>query len=103
MKKLIALAILTLTFSTGISFAGAKPRKEEVVVLSTKREMFYFKVKKSFLGATIEVYDSSNKKTGSELVFAKRMLLDFYYMPADTYVIKIKKGDQLLEFQYTKE
>ena len=103
MKTIINTLVLALVLTTSVSYAGSKPKKESITVLSTKHEVFCFKADKKFLGATIEVYDSNNKMTGKEIVFDRRMIIDFYYLPADTYRIKIMKDNELLEFQFVKE
>ena len=99
--KILALFVLTTTLS--VSYADTKPKKEAVVVVSDSYDMFTFKADKKFLGATIEVYNSNNTLTGKEFVFHRKMVIDFYYLPADTYRIKIKKDNELLEFQFIKE
>jgi len=103
MKTFIAVFMLVSVSLTSTSYADIKPKKEAVVVVSDKNEMFTFKADKKFLGATIEVYDSNNTLTGKEFVFHRKMVIDFYYLPADTYRITIKKDNELLEFQFIKE
>lgn len=102
MKATINTLILVLVLATSVSYAGSKPKKESITVLSTKHEVFCFKANKEFLGATIEVYDSNNNLTGKEIVFDRKMVIDFYYLPADTYTIKIKRGNELLEYKFVK-
>src|SRR6185369_15906001 len=91
--------LLALVLCTAASYAGS-PTKVPIKVLSTNNEMFRFKADEKYLGAIIEIYSSSNVLTGKEFVFDRKMVIDFYYLPADTYSIKIKKGDELLEFQF---
>lgn len=103
MKAIIRISILFLVLTASFSFAGAKPKKATIVVCSSNGEVFRFKVDKKFLGAKIEVYDSSNTLTGKEIVYDRKMIIDFYYMPADTYRIIIMTEDELIEFQFKKK
>lgn len=103
MKAFIKLFILALVLVTSVSYADTKPKKACIIVLSEKYEAFRFKAAKEFLGATIEVYNSSNTLTGKEIVYDQKMIIDFYYMPAGTYRIKIMKGNELIEFEFVKK
>jgi hypothetical protein len=103
MKAAVKIFFLIFVSTTSVSYARPKPKRESIVVLSTKRGVFYFKVDKHLLGATIEVYNSSHDLTGKEFVYDRKMVIDFFYMPAGSYLIKIKKDGIIQEFQYLKE
>lgn len=103
MKAIIRICILFLVLTSSFSYAGVKPKKEDIIVRSSNGEVFRFKADKKFLGAKIEVYDSSNTLTGKEIVYDRKMIIDFYYMPADTYRIKIMKENELIEFEFVKK
>ena len=92
-----------MSLGASVSYAVTAPKKVAIVVRSTKYDVFSFKADKKFLGAIIEVYNSSNKLTGKEILFDCRMVIDFYYMPADMYTIKIIKDNEVLEFQFIKK
>ncbi|HLZ16388.1 MAG TPA: hypothetical protein VKQ08_05085, partial [Cyclobacteriaceae bacterium] len=59
MKKSIILSLLLFTLAA-VSYAKPKPLWN-LKVLSVKKNVLYFKVNKSFVGGTVEVYDSDQK------------------------------------------
>jgi hypothetical protein len=98
MKKGIALIALLVTIST-MSFANSKPCKE-VVILSTKNNVLYFKVDKSFIGGIVEIYDANNNLLEGDTLPDIYTMIYFDEMPAGHYTVKVKKGDKVVEFEY---
>jgi hypothetical protein len=99
MKKL-TLILLLLTASAA-SYARCK--NAPVSVISTKRDVFYFKVNKVLVGSTLEVYSSTGEMIFTAKVCHRKAIVDFYLENAGTYSIKLKKGDKVEEFTYVKE
>ena len=65
--------------------------------------VFYFKVDKVFLGADLEIYSQDGKKLFTQKVEHRKVLIDFYYEDPAKFIILIKKGDLLEEFQFIKD
>ncbi|MBS1682089.1 MAG: hypothetical protein JST48_10275 [Bacteroidetes bacterium] len=99
MKKTAVLLILLIT-STCFSFA--KPRNEsEHKILSVKNHALYFKVDKSFIGGTVEIYNAHNKLVGEETLTSTHTTLDFINIPMGNYTIKVKKVNNIILFNYS--
>ena len=81
------------------SFSQAKP-KQDFKVLSTKRQVLYFKVNKSFVGGVVEVYDENRNFLESDDLPHTHTMIYFEEMPAGNYFIKVTKGDKVIEFRY---
>lgn len=98
--KLTTLAALILLCSMpGISQAKAH---RPVSVLAVRNDLFYFKVDKAFIGATVEVYSSSGELVLSQKVMRHKTLIDFFDKKEDKYTIKIKTGCSEFDYLYTK-
>jgi hypothetical protein len=83
------------------AFAGDNPNPN-VSVLSKKRDIFYFKVRQSFIGARIDVRDNDGHIIATEEVRQKKSIVDFYFEKPGTFTITITKGDKQETFQYNK-
>jgi len=91
-----ALFILmaTFTFAKDIS---------PVHVISTKRDIFYFKTEKEFMDATIEVYNEKGTLVMTDTVKYSKTIIDFYNENPGVFIIKIKKGEVETQFEYLKK
>lgn len=96
LKVLVFLLLLTTT-----TFAGKSPNSN-VSVLSVKRDIFYFKVCPSLLGARVEVTDQDGKIIASQLIRHRKSIVDFYFERPGHFTITITKGDKQITFQYDK-
>jgi hypothetical protein len=104
MKRLITILTLFIALTTTAAVAKEKPAKDRsVVVLSKLRDVFYFKIDKVFLGGVVEVYNAKGVMIASNELVERKMLIDFFEVPAGQYVIKIKNDEQVKEFNYEKE
>jgi hypothetical protein len=99
MKHLILSLLLAVSFST---FASYKPSSVPVSVISSKRDIFYFKVDKTFIGAIIEVKNSAGVVVLSQPVNSHKAILDFFLEDAGIYDIAIRKEGKVMEFVYQK-
>ncbi len=100
MKKLVTLLMLIIAFGGAITKNYAKGRNVEVI--STKLDVFYFKVSKEFVGATIEVISPTGEVILTEKVMHRKALLDFYMRDPGTYTIWMKKDGVEEKFSYQK-
>ena len=94
----VCITILFLLFAT-VSFSQSKPR-QEFKVLSTRRHTLYFKVDRSFIGGVVEVCDENRNCLESDDLAHTRTLIYFDETPAGHYIVKIRKDDKVIEFQY---
>jgi len=103
MKKITLLT--WLLFIALLSQAETSPTKTpaHVHIVSKRMNVFYFKVDKEFLGADLEIYDMDGKKLFTQKVERRKILIDFYYEDAGKFIIFVKKGDTLEEFQFIKD
>lgn len=97
--------IIALLFSIGTPlFAEVGPDQEgQVKVLSTKSDIFYFKVSDQLLGGEIEIKAGDGELLGSQVIEQKRNLIDFYSLEPGTYTVIISKDEVVREFHYEKK
>ena len=76
---------LLIAASTMGAFGDPGPIK----VVSTKRDVFYFKVDEALVGASLEVYDERGNKMIEQRIEKKRVIVDFYYDQPGRYIIKV--------------
>lgn len=100
MKKLTVLTFLLLISASAFS---EKAPHSPVRVLSTKSDIFYFKVDKDLIDATIEVYNEKGEKLISDSVKRRKTIIDFYNEEAGHFTIKIVKGNMEEQFDYVKK
>ena len=97
--KITHLTALAILFFTSSAMARSVPEVSHVSVLSVKREVFYFKVDKEFVGAFIEVYDQKGVLLIKEQVSKRKMIIDFFHREPGMYTIKIAKNGVVEEFE----
>ena len=84
----------------GSSILKEKAQKKEFKILSTKQHELYFKVSKSILGGTVEVYDAQQNCMEAEELPHTHTMICFEEMPKGVYIIRVRKGDMCSEFKY---
>jgi hypothetical protein len=94
----IAGAVLLVACSA----MGALGDPGPVKVLSTKRDIFYFKVDKEMVGAMLEVFDKHGTKVIEQRIDKRKVLVDFYYDQPGKYSIRISRGEVERLFEYEK-
>jgi len=100
MKKVIfALALLISSYS---SFS-ATLKDTPVVVLSTSHDIFYFKICKTMVGGTVEVYNPEGKMVGTQNLDNRKLIIDFFDMAPGNYTIKVKKENIEETFTYHRD
>lgn len=97
-KGRVGAALLLIAAST----MGAIGDPGPVKVISTKKEIFYFKVDKEFAGALLEVFDAVGNKVIEQRVDKRRVIVDFYYDQPGRYIIKLSNGNLEEVFVYEK-
>lgn len=97
-KGRAAVAVLLIAASTMGAFGDPGPVK----VISTKREIFYFKVDKEFTGSLLEVFDAEGNKVIEQRIDKRRVIVDFYYDQPGQYIIKVSNDNKEEIFVYEK-
>ena len=99
MKNLVGLlAIMMMTVS--VAFAGPKKPKSDLKIIAVKSHSVYFKVDKSFIGGTVEIYDSNKTLLEAEYLPHTHTMVFFHEKPSGKYMIKVRKGNKKVEFGY---
>src|SRR5689334_6376123 len=102
MKTLLIASFLVLAMTS--SFATEVTRGESGSTASSRnKNLFVFKAKKKFVGATVEIYTSNGEMITSQHLQKRRMIISFSDVQYDTYTIRIAKGNNAKEFQYIKK
>ena len=89
---------------TPASATEVRSGSESVSVVSSKyKNLFIFKAKKKFVGATVEIYSSNGEMVTSQHLQKRKMIINFCDVRYDTYIIRIAKGNNIQEFKYVKK
>lgn len=99
MKNKIQLTLVALLLSSAI-MASAEAIDPGP---SKYKDLFTLKTDKEFIGAQVEVYNSSGELITSNSLQRRKMIIDFGDAVFGTYTIRIIKGDELQEFTYVKK
>jgi hypothetical protein len=99
MKTAIQITFVALLLSSPfISWAEATDPGP-----SKYNSLFTLKTEKEFIGAQVQVYNSSGELITSHSLQKRKMIIDFADAGFGTYTIRIMKGEALKEFKYTKK
>ena len=102
MKTLILASAFVLAMTS--SFATEVTRGGLVKSISSKyKNLFVFKAKKKFVGATVEIYSSNGEMITAQHLQKRKMIINFCDVQYDTYTIRIAKGNDTKEFQYINQ
>src|SRR5688572_12166982 len=98
--KLTSLAILftLLTFGAHAQTDTAA-HSQHVSILSISKEVFYFKVDATFVGATVEVTDSTGTVFFTVELHSKRNLIDFFYLEQGQYTVHFEHNGVIEDYQ----
>lgn len=88
---------------SALGMAAETKMKKPVQVITSRMNVFYFKVDKEFLGAELEIYSEDGVKLFSQKITERKVLIDFYYENPGKYNILIRKGEVLEQFTFVKE
>jgi hypothetical protein len=101
MKLIRVMILVGMYVSASVRLHAQTPLQgyPHVSVLSTKHDVFYFKVDPAFMGATVQVLDSTGTVFFNMELHSKRNLIDFFYLESGLYTIRFEQGDVVEEFQ----
>lgn len=106
-KIFLLIVVIGLMASTAFAAPAspAKKDKDTVTVAPTYyRDLLILKAGKVFMGATVQVYDSTGMVVATSHIHKKKMIIDFYDIPYGSYTIQVTKNKQtILEFTHTKK
>lgn len=99
MKHTTLSAVLALSLIAGSSHAK---NHHPVSVIAVRNDLFYFKVDRAMIGASVEVFSSDGELVYTGSVKRHKMLIDFIDKNEGDYTIRIKSKCAEVDFQYTK-
>jgi len=103
----ILVLLLLMVASAMVSEAKMREKKagrdRSVLVLSTKRHIFYFKINRQYRGGSVKVYNERNEMVAEEMLVHHKMLIDFHEVMPGKYIIRVENGTLQHEFTYIKE
>lgn len=102
MKTAVKIAIVLALLSGPAAYAS--PKEAAIDVLNTRyKNLFVFKVGRDFKGAEVEVYYSNGDLVTIQKLKKRKMIIDFCDTRFGSYIIKVRKGQEVLDFQYVKK
>ena len=102
MKAFINRSIVALIFFSSTVVVGA-PSDEISLVGSKYKNLFVFKTERKLVGAKVEVLSENGEVVTSQVLQKRKMIIDFCDVRYGTYTIRVTKGDNVKEYQYTKK
>jgi hypothetical protein len=104
MKVSIAIAVSLSLFTTSVGVFATHTNAESVHVISAKeKDLFVFKVSKSWHGASVEVVAANGDFVSRQRLMKRKMIINFCDVKEGTYKIRISKEGHTEEFQYIKK
>lgn len=98
--KLTCLATLFTLLTLNLQ-AQLKPVNEHkhISIISVSKEVFYFKTDAEFIGATVQVTDSTGSVFFTAELHTKRNLIDFFYLEKGQYTIHFEHNGVVEDYQ----
>ncbi len=104
MKISIAVAISLSLFTASVGLFATSVDASSVHIISARQKnLFVFKVNKSWQGAKVEVISSNGECISSQRLMKRKMIVNFCDVKQGTYKIKITKDRHTEEFQYIRK
>ena len=99
MKTLLAVVVAMMIITTG---KAAKPEDAIIIGQTKNKSLFVYKTQRKFVGAMVEVYTSNGDLLTAQNLQKRKLIIDFGTAVKDTYIIRVVKGSDIREFQFTK-
>jgi hypothetical protein len=104
MKISILIAICLSLFTASVAVFGTGAKAGLVHVVSSKqKDLFVFKVNKSWQGARVELIAPDGDVVSRQRLMKRKMIFNFRDMKPGTYKITVTKNHHTEEFQYIKK
>lgn len=103
--KIFLVIVMLMVLASAVFAAPVKVKKDTAEVTLTPthyKDLLILKADKSFMGAVVEVHDSSGKIVATRELHKKKMIVDFFEIPYGSYTICVLKNNEKKEFNYTK-
>jgi hypothetical protein len=99
MKTLIKVLVAGCLLISSSAFA------DDVIPVpaSKHKDLFVVKAQKKFKGAKVEVFHANGALITSHNMQKRKMIIDFGSVQRGTYVIRLTKGNEVQEYQYTSK
>jgi hypothetical protein len=98
--KIIFLGVLTVLLTMAAMahepVVKAKPTNDK------DRNLFVFKAEKKMIGAKVEIIQLNGGLIAEQILQTRKLVIDFDEMKSGTYIIRVVKGTQVKEFNYTR-
>jgi hypothetical protein len=96
MKKMMLVALVMM-----VSASVFAKNPHPVKVVSKSKDVVYFKVTSSMVGASMVIYDETGNVIHSAVVTGKKMIVDFYAEPSGSYTIHVTMNgnDQVIDYK----
>ena len=100
LKLFAALSLISISFA----FATPIPQIATIDVVHSKYDnLFIFKVDRKLKGAIVEVSYTNGDVIANLKMEKRKLIINFCDVKFGSYVIKVKKGNEIQEFQYVKK
>jgi len=104
MKTLVKILIIGVMSVLLMMAAKAEGVKEGWEPISAKhKNLFVLKTEKNLVGAKVEVFYQNGEVIAEQKLLKRKMVIDFNDVKIGTYTIRITKGSEVREFQYSKQ
>jgi hypothetical protein len=97
MKNSVLVFLISVMMVTMAFTEEASP---SIKILSTKRHILYFKCSEELIGATIKVENEKHQSVATERVEEVKTIVDFFFLPPGTYMVKVIKGEVEVDIEY---
>jgi len=104
MKVSIIIAICLSLFTASVAVFGTGSKAGTVHVVSSKqKDLFVFKVNKSWQGARVELLGPGGECISRQRLMKRKMVFNFCDRKPGTYKITVTKNHHTEEFEYIKK
>jgi hypothetical protein len=98
----IAILFIVIVLVSHSVKASQDPCEKAVEILSTKMDIFYFKLCKDYMGAVVEVQNQDSVVLVSKEIIGNKALVDFYFERQGKYLVKVKVAGKEETYEYEK-
>lgn len=97
MKTFAFIAALSLILTFPIAYGNSKAD-----TLSKHGNKVIFRIDRKFKGGEVEVVSVNGERVMREMLYKKKLIIDFGQVKSGRYIIKLKKGMLVQKHEYQK-
>jgi hypothetical protein len=101
--KVIAISLFLLSMSFASVGEAIIPKTGIKRVSSNKKDRLVFRVEKKFKGAEVEVLSITGQSILRQTLLKRKAIIDFGNVKSGTYIIKVKKGMLVKQFEFQRK